>query len=215
MFLQEGLPAIAGYTPDHQSGRLDVPGVRLSAVRRYGSGDAIFAQGDHSGPLFAVAFGCIRICRLTSEGRRQVSAFHFEGDLFGFEGAPERRFYAEAIENSGVCLVSSDKDNHDAKTILGLMMNHLCHVQDHLLVLGTQNATERVAAFLADIAERRASNGIVRLPMSRDDIAAYLGLTLETVSRALHRLQESGLIELVGVRQIRLIDMGALKALGD
>jgi CRP/FNR family transcriptional regulator, nitrogen fixation regulation protein len=187
--------------------------IRHAPIHRLRAGDAVFAQGDPVKGLYLVEFGSVRLCWVTPQGRRYVD-FHFAGEIFGFERNCTYLYAAEALEYSGVRkLRIGDLDRSPA--VMDLLLADLSRLQQHLLVLGTRNALERVAAFLVDIAERQSANTIVRLPMSRSEIADHLGLTLETVSRAMHRLGEMDLIALNGARTVRLRDKQALAVLGD
>lgn len=189
-------------------------GLQLSPVHRVQSKDMIYAQGDESGQLYIVEYGCVCVSRLTEDGRRLVMSFNFAGDIFGFESGAERQSYAEAMETSGTRMITQNKTDASSIAVMNLLLDHFNRVQDHLLILGTQNSTERVAAFLLELAERQGDAANVRLPMGRNDIADYLGLTLETVSRALHRLQDIGLIVLRNARSVRIKSRNALRTMG-
>ncbi|AEQ52564.1 helix-turn-helix domain-containing protein [Pelagibacterium halotolerans] len=190
-------------------------GIRLSATARHREKELIYAQGDEAGDIYIVEFGCVRVSRITLEGRRLVTGFYFAGEVFGFETGTERQCYAEALEYSGTRTFHLEGRDLANPRIAEMLFDHLESIHQHLLILGTQNAIERVAAFLVGIADRRGVDGPrARLPMSRCDIADHLGLTLETVSRAMHRLQALKLIRLVGAREIVLLDRDALIDLG-
>jgi CRP/FNR family transcriptional regulator, nitrogen fixation regulation protein len=179
---------------------------QISAVSFYNEDSVIYAQGEKTGPLYLVEFGAVRTYRLTADGRRQISAFYFAGEVFGFEAGDEHHFYAESIDRSGIRVLRPTHGERHADTVLPLALNSLIRAQEHLLVLGRQSAVERVAAFLLDLAERQDSETHVDLPMSRADIADYLGLTFETVSRVLRRLKDSKLIRLAATRQVELLN---------
>jgi CRP/FNR family nitrogen fixation transcriptional regulator len=104
-----------------------------------------------------------------------------------------------------------------ARNLLSMTTNNLQHAEDHMLLLGRKTSLERVAAFLLEMDTRLTAAGIIALPMSRRDIADYLGLTLETVSRALSRLHDLGILGFIGntQRQIMLLDRHQLAALDD
>ena len=190
-------------------------GLKLSATARHREKELIYAQGDEAGDIFIVEFGCVRVSRITLEGRRLVTGFYFAGEVFGFETGSERQCYAEALEYSGTRTFHLEDRDLTNPRIADMLFDYLESTHQHLLILGTQNAIERVAAFLVGIADRRGGDGPrARLPMSRSDIADHLGLTLETVSRAIHRLQVLKLITLVGARDVILLDREALIDLG-
>jgi CRP/FNR family transcriptional regulator, nitrogen fixation regulation protein len=186
-----------------------------SAVRFYAANAIIYDQGAPAGPLYLIEFGAVRICRLTSDGRRQISAFHFAGDVFGFEANSEHGFFAESVDGAGVRVLRPSGTDRNADSLLPLAMRSLTRTQEHLLVLGRQSACERMAAFLLDLAERQETDSFVILPMQRRDIADYLGLTFETISRILRKLKEAGIIRLTDTNRIELLDLDALEDLRD
>lgn len=202
------------------SGRSEMPHVpallartRPCAVTLYQENAVIYAQGAPAGPLYLVEFGAVRLCQLTSDGRRQISAFLFAGEVFGFEATAEHRHYAESVDGAGVRMLRPTLTDQLADSLLPLALRSLTRAQDHLLVLGRQNANEKMAAFLLDLAERQDSEQFVSLPMQRSDIADYLGLTFETVSRVLRKLQDARIIRLPAVKQVELLDTAALEEL--
>ncbi|WP_417584903.1 helix-turn-helix domain-containing protein [Pelagibacterium sp.] len=188
---------------------------KLGGTTRHREKELIYAQGDEAGDIYIVEYGCVRVSRITPEGRRLVTGFYFAGQVFGFETGGERQCYAETLEYSGTRRLQLDDRDLANPLIAEMLFGYLESIHQHLLVLGTQNSIERVAAFLVGIADRREDgSNKARLPMSRCDIADHLGLTLETVSRAIHRLQVLKLITLVGAREVILLDRTALIELG-
>lgn len=186
---------------------------RPAALSLYDEGATIYAQGDKAGPLFLVEFGSVRLCRMTAEGRRQISAFVLPGEVFGFEASGNHAFQAETVDCTGLRLLPPACDAQSARDTLTLALRGLMQAQEHLLVLGRQSAVERVASFLLDLATRQNDDQTVYLPMQRADIADYLGLTFETVSRTIGKLRDMNLIRLASVREIRLLDIEGLKTL--
>lgn len=184
-------------------------------VSFFGAGSEIYAQGESAGGLYEVEFGCVRIYRLLADGRRQISAFHFAGEIFGFEASSTHHFFAEAIVSSGIRLIRSNPSPDGCHEILPFALQNLVRAQEHLLLLGRQNAVERVAAFLADMAERQGGLEHIDLPMSRTDIADYLGLTIETVSRVFSRLKQKGVIRLHGARSVEIKRMEVLRTMAE
>ncbi len=173
----------------------------------------IFAQGDRAGSIYQVAFGAVRIYRLLADGRRQISAFHFAGEVFGLEPGDRHQFFAEAITIAGVRIIKPSAQGDLAHDLLPVALRSLARAQRHLLLLGRQTALERVSAFLVDMGERQENGGHVDLPMQRCDIGDYLGLTLETVSRVFSKLKDAGVIRLTTARSIEIIDMQALEGM--
>lgn len=191
-----------------------VPLPGLQAIAFFAAGSEIYAQGEKSDNLYKVEFGAVRVYRLLADGRRQISAFHLTGEIFGFEADETHHFFAEAICAAGIrVLRTSQRRNELAGELLPIALQGLVRAQEHLLVLGRQNATERVAAFLTDICERQGGLRNVELPMSRMDIADYLGLTIETVSRVFSKLKDKGIIRLPSQRQVELVKWQTLQNL--
>ena len=184
-----------------------------SATTFYPEGAIIYAHGDKAGPLYVVEFGVVRICRLAADGRRQVHAFHFAGEVFGFEAGSEHQFYAESVNGAGVRSLRASGNDALAPNLLALALNSLVRAQQHQLVLGRRSATEKVAGFILDMIDRLGGDDIVGLPMQRNDVADYLGLTFETVSRALRVLKEEGAIRVPNAHQFEIVDLEKLQNL--
>ncbi|SMC73287.1 helix-turn-helix domain-containing protein [Rhizobium sp. RU36D] len=174
----------------------------------------IFAQGECCGKLYRVEFGAVRVYRLLSDGRRQISAFHLTGEIFGFETDTVHQFFAETLCSTGISTLRLTSARNDmASELLPLALKSLVRTQQHLLVLGRQNALERIAAFLLDMSERQGDLQPIELPMSRIDMADYLGLTIETVSRALSRLKKSGVILMPSLRSVEIVKLQTLQSM--
>lgn len=184
-----------------------------SAITFYPENAVIYAHGDKAGPLYVVEFGVVRICRLTADGRRQIHTFHFAGDVFGFEAGSEHQFYAESVNGAGVRSLRTGGNAALASDLLALALNGLVRAQQHQLVLGRRSAAEKVAGFILEMVDKLGADNLVGLPMQRNDIADYLGLTFETVSRALRVLKDEGAIRVPSVHQIEILDLDALQAL--
>ncbi|WP_202294715.1 helix-turn-helix domain-containing protein [Mesorhizobium sp. 131-2-1] len=178
-------------------------------------GSEIYAQGEKAGAFYQVEFGAVRVYRLLADGRRQISAFHLAGETFGFEAGTTHHFFAEAINATGVRVFRLAAGTDMAPQLLPLALKGLTRAQEHLLVLGRQNAIERVAAFLLDMAERQGGLRQVELPMSRVDIGDYLGLTIETVSRVFTKLKEKGVIRLLSLRCVEILKQDVLQYMGE
>ena len=185
---------------------------RVSAATFYPENSVIYAQGDRAGAHYVVEFGVVRLCRLTADGRRQINAFLFAGDVFGFEVGDEHEFYAESVNGAGVrTLRGMPEEERGAAKLLSLALTWLVRAQQHQVVLGRRSATEKLAGFILDLMDREEGERVVGLPMQRNDIADYLGLTFETVSRALRALRESGAIRVPSISQIEVLDRAALE----
>jgi CRP/FNR family nitrogen fixation transcriptional regulator len=181
----------------------------------YKKGTEIYGEKEPADYVYQVKIGAVRSYKLLSDGRRQIGAFHLAGDIFGLENGGEHRFTAEAIVETTVRLIRrhslelvAESDAVVARNLLSMTTNNLQHAEDHMLLLGRKTSLERVAAFLIEMDRRLTATSVLALPMSRRDIADYLGLTLETVSRALSRLHELGILGFIGTnqRQIVLLD---------
>ncbi|RWK65711.1 helix-turn-helix domain-containing protein [Mesorhizobium sp.] len=172
----------------------------LQPVSFFPAGSEIYAQGEKAGAFYQVEFGAVRVYRLLADGRRQISAFHLAGETFGFEADTTHH-----INATGVRVFRFATGADISRQLLPLALKGLTRAQEHLLVLGRQNAIERVAAFLVDMAERQGGLRQVELPMSRMDIGDYLGLTIETVSRVFTRLKDKGVIRLPSLRSIEIV----------
>lgn len=187
----------------------------LQPVSFFSAGSEIYAQGEKAGAFYQVEFGAVRVYRLLADGRRQISAFHLAGETFGFEADATHHFFAEAINSTGVRVFRRIAGADMSHQLLPLALKGLTRAQEHLLVLGRQNAVERVAAFLVDMADRQGGLRQVELPMSRADIGDYLGLTIETVSRVFTRLKEKGVIRLLNLRCVEIVKHDALQNMSE
>jgi CRP/FNR family transcriptional regulator len=189
-----------------------------------GPRDALFRQGDRAAHVFTLTQGAARMTRLLPDGRQAAIGFRFAGDILGFTPAEEYPFGAEALTSAKVCRL--DRRRLDAlfrrypvleRRFLELCTRELAATQDHVLALNRFTAEERVAAFLISLVEaqeRRGGRGpVFDLPATRADIGEFLGLTLETVSRAFSAFRKRGLIRLHGHSGIELLQRGALQAL--
>jgi len=177
----------------------------------YTRDEEIFGEREPAEYVYQVLSGAVRTYKMLSDGRRQIAAFHLPGDVFGLESRSTHRLTAEAIVDTTVRLVKRSSlekaagvDLSVARKLWTITSGELKHAEDHMLLLGQKSAMEKVATFLLEMDGRLAVAGMMALPMCRRDIADYLGLTLETVSRALSQLQAKGVLGLSGARQIQL-----------
>jgi CRP/FNR family transcriptional regulator, nitrogen fixation regulation protein len=206
------VPAKASHTFE---GNIQFIGAPMSFARNA----EIYGEGEPADYLYKVISGTVRTYKILSDGRRQIGAFYMPGDVFGLEISDEHTFSAEAISDAKVLVIKrstlmalAERDNEVARQLWALTGRELSRVQDHILLL-IKTAQERVAGFLLEMAERASNNGALELPMSRQDIADYLGLTIETVSRTLTTLENAAAIELPSSRRIVLCNRSALSRL--
>jgi CRP/FNR family nitrogen fixation transcriptional regulator len=177
----------------------------------YHKDEEVYGEDESAEYVYQVVSGSVRSYKLLSDGRRQIGAFYLPGDVFGLESGPTHRLTAEAVADTTVRLVKRRNLEQAAgitvqvaQSLWAMTAGELRHAEDHMLLLGRKNAMERVASFLLEMDRRLAGTGMVALPMCRRDIGDYLGLTLETVSRALSQLHGDGVLGFSGARQIVL-----------
>lgn len=191
----------------------------MGAVMSFPRNTEIFGENEPADYVYKVISGSVRTYKILSDGRRQVGGFYLSGDIFGLEYADEHTFSAEAIANAKVLVVKrsaltalAGRDAAIGRGLFAVTGRELRRVQDRVLLL-VKSAQERVAGFLLEMAERACAGNIVELPMSRQDIADYLGLTIETISRTLTGLESAAAIEVPTSRRIVLRNRSALNRL--
>lgn len=199
--------------------------VRLDRLARHISVAAktpLFEQGQQANNVYNVVSGTVRLFKLLSDGRRQIVGFALPGDFLGLSLSETYAYGAEVIDDAKLCQFERDEmaqfaeDNRDLLHRLYEFISHeLTIAQDQMVILGRLHAEERVAVFLLNMHERFARIGrksvTIPLPMLRADIADYLGLTVETVSRTISRMAREKII-LVVPDGVRILDMEKLKA---
>ncbi|HWA89425.1 MAG TPA: cyclic nucleotide-binding domain-containing protein [Rhizomicrobium sp.] len=192
----------------------------VSSRLHFRRGETIFAEGDAAGHVYKVLTGTVRLCRFLPDGRRHVGEFVLAGDLMGFLECPNHPATAEAVDD--VTLVAYPRsaverlaasDPTIRRRITSHLSSSLLEAQKHLFVLGCQRARERVASFLARLADRSdvGQGETLDIAMSRQDIADHLGMTVETVCRMLALLKAEGTIVVLGAGQIILKNLSALR----
>jgi CRP/FNR family transcriptional regulator, nitrogen fixation regulation protein len=197
----------------------------MGVVMSYPRNTEVFGENEPAEFLYKVISGSVRTYKILGDGRRQVGGFYLPGDIFGLEFADEHTLSAEAITDAKVLVVKrsaltalAGREAAIGRELYALTARELRRVQERILLL-IKSAQERVASFLLEMAERApASNSIeppnsIELPMSRQDIADYLGLTIETVSRTLTSLESAAAIEVPTSRRIVLRNRSALSRL--
>lgn len=192
----------------------DLAGGRvLSSQFRYRRGSEIFGEGEEAEYVYQITSGSVRTYKLLLDGRRQINSFHVPGDMFGFENGQIHRFTADAVVETDVRIMKRSSllealpgREMGTRELIGMVTQNLRHAESHMLLLGRKTSLEKVSAFLIEMDERLGHPNTLMLPMNRRDIADYLGLTLETVSRALSILRDRQLLRFAGTTQ-RLIEL--------
>jgi CRP/FNR family transcriptional regulator, nitrogen fixation regulation protein len=188
----------------------------MGAPMPFARNSEIYGENEPAEYLYKVISGTVRTYKVLNDGRRQIGAFYLAGDMFGLEIGDEHTFSAEAIvdckvmvikRSSVICLAA--RENDVARQLWTMTASELQRVQDHIMLL-IKTAQERVAGFLLEMAKRAPAGNEIELPMSRQDIADYLGLTIETVSRTLTQLENSAAIAVPTSRRIVLRNRAAL-----
>lgn len=197
------------------AGSLEMIGAPMSVNRNV----EIYGENEPAEYLYKVVSGTIRTSKILNDGRRQIGGFYLPGDVFGLEPDSEHAYSAEAITEAKVLVIKrstlvalATRNNEVARELWSITARELQRAQDHIMLL-VKTAQERVAAFLLEMSKRIKSTDEINLAMSRQDIADYLGLTIETVSRTLTSLECDAAIALPTSRRIVLRNRAALHRL--
>ncbi|NKB54972.1 MAG: helix-turn-helix domain-containing protein [Alphaproteobacteria bacterium] len=193
---------------------------------RFSAQDPIIDEGEPAEFLFNITGGTVRLYKLLPDGRRQITGFLSSGDFLGIALNESYAYSAEAVDPVMVCRFPRrklesllDEFPHLEKRLLGLASNELAQAQDQMVLLGRKTAKEKVVSFLLALSRRQEVNGgaltPVALPMSRSDIADYLGLTTETVSRTFSSLKRDQSIRIEEGGNIALPDIEALETIAE
>jgi CRP/FNR family transcriptional regulator len=187
--------------------------------------DTLYRPGDRFSAIYAIRLGTFKTLVLAEDGREQITGYHLAGEVIGLDGVGDDRYTCQAIalEDSEVCVLPFnllDRLTAEVPTLrhnlFRLVSRDLCRDHTMMLLLGSRPAEERLTLFLLDVAERYRARGYSAhefvLRMTREEIASYLGLQLETVSRLFSSLQEEGLLQVQG-RAVKLLDVSALNRL--
>jgi CRP/FNR family nitrogen fixation transcriptional regulator len=200
---------------DARAGSIELMGALMPFARN----SEIFGENEPADYLYKLVSGHVRSYTVLVDGRRQIGAFYVPGDIFGLESGATHTFSAEAITDCKILVIRrstvvalAERDPEVARQMWAATARELKREQAHSLLL-IKTAQERVASFLLEMAERAAADGLVELPMSRQDIADYLGLTIETVSRTLTQLEKTAAIGVPSSRRILLRNRSALRRL--
>jgi CRP-like cAMP-binding protein len=188
----------------------------MGAPMPFARNTEIYGENEPAEYLYKVITGTVRTYKVLNDGRRQIGAFYLPGDIFGLEVGDEHGFSAEAIIDCKVLVIKRStvinlaaRESDVARQLWAMTASELRRAQDHIMLL-IKTAQERVAGFLLEMAARAPASNEVDLPMSRQDIADYLGLTIETVSRTLTQLENSAAIAVPTSRRIVLRNRAAL-----
>lgn len=207
---------------------ISLPGAAMRARQsaiRLRQGQILYHQGDEAQTIYRVTEGVVRLARVTEKGHQQVVGFGYPGDFVGFPVHGLRSTDCDALTPASLTAVAArlpDEDGgarSDAAFLAAAALWEIGAMQDHLMTLGRQSSRERVASFLVVLMVRvgvRSSDGIhVDLPMSRADIADFLGIRTETVSRAFTELRRAGLIRLPTAQHVTILKPDALAEVAD
>ena len=186
----------------------------------------LFMAGDSQTHIYQVLDGVVGVYKMLTDGRRQIVSFCYPGDLIGVEQSGTWMHHGEALCDARVrcislatieALVKSEPGFGQA--LVASLATELAETRDQLLSLGRKSALEKVATFLLRISRRNQRENLdetrLFLPMTRSEMADYLGLTIETVSRNITRLKTTGLIRLESMNQVRILDMEQLTELAE
>ena len=191
-------------------------------TQRLARNETIFQEGDRARTVCRIVSGSVRLCRHTQDGRRHIAEFAIAGDLIGVLDGDTQAFTAEAVTE--VTLIAypradfdrqSERDPRFRANVLSHLAATLMSAQLHTFTLGCQSAKERLASFLVRFAERTGATatGRLELPMGRQDIADHLGLTIETICRAITVLKTEQLLAVPNTHQLVVRDLARLRAL--
>jgi len=197
---------------------------KISSEKKFKNKENIFLQQDDAKNIYNITEGNVKIYQLIDDGRIQIIGFLYPGDFFGSYKNGKYNYCAEAIGDARVCIFEQKKLDYYiennmalAKELLNQTSYELTLAQDRMGVLGKLDATERLAKFLMNISEQRKrigwQNNPLSLPMTRQDIADYLGLTIETVSREVSKLKTSNVVKVLSAKQIYINDFDKLSNL--
>jgi len=203
---------VPGLAPQSAANTIELMGAPMPFVRNA----EIYGENEPAEYLYKVISGTVRTYKVLNDGRRQIGFFYLPGDVFGLEVGDRHSFSAEAIADCKVLVIKRSnvialaaRETDVARQLWEMTATELRRVQDHIMLL-IKTAQERVAGFLLEMAARTPGATEIELPMSRQDIADYLGLTIETVSRTLTQLEHSAAIAVPTSRRIVLRNRAAL-----
>jgi CRP/FNR family transcriptional regulator len=192
----------------------------ISSLQTVAAGTALFTEGDDANNVYEVVRGILKLYKLLPDGRRQITGFLSGGDLLGLSVSGVYFYTAEAVTDLTLCRYSRagfdrlvDEVPGFARRLLAVHSDELRAAQDQMVLLGRKMSDEKMSSFLLMLADRQdvADGNVVDVPMSRNDIADYLGLTTETVSRTITKLKTLGIIRAASSARIILVDRERLE----
>lgn len=197
-----------------------------SPVRKLAKHEMLFSEGDPGGKYYEVLEGVVCSFRILHDGRRQILSFSYPGDIVGIGHEQECKCSCESVRNAAVrCIPSTSVQNSVeeqlelTRKLLDVAKTELAGMHDHFVMVGRKSSIEKIASFLLALAKRNgnedARNVTFQLPMTRTDIADFLGLTIETVSRRLTMLRKLGVIDLPQITTVHVRDMDRLEELAE
>ena len=190
----------------------------------YRAGETVVFEGDEAGCVYSLTSGLLRLSKLLPDGRRQIAGFLFPGDFLGITLEEEHAFTAEAVAPSAMCRFQRRQfdafiESHPEleRRLYAVAAHELAAARQQLVLLGRKTATERLASFLLMLAGRchARRDDEIELPMSRSDIADYLGLRIETISREISTLKAARVVQLTGRQSFRIVDRERLEQLAE
>ncbi len=194
--------------------------MRTSCVSRYGQHDTIFFEGDQANTVCQVVEGAVMLYKLLPDGRRQVVELLGPGDIFGFAQGASRDSSAETLTVTRIRFFDrrhAERSGPFQRVLARQMLVQLEAMHEHAVLLGRMSAMERVARFLlrlaGDVGGECDEASVIRLSMTRQEIADYLGLTIETVSRSFSELRRRGVIVLEKQDRVRIANQRAMEDL--
>jgi len=182
----------------------------------------LFREGEPADYVMNITRGAVKLYKLLADGRRQILGFRFAGDFIGLTAGAEYAYSAEALTETRLCRFARrkldalrERMRRIDKRLLELSIDELTATQEQLVLLGRKHAEEKLVSFLLLLGQAQVRRGEpgepIALPMNRSDIADYLGLTIETVSRSFTALRKRGLIALDDTTHVRVLDRRALE----
>jgi CRP/FNR family transcriptional regulator len=203
--------SVCGVLADEGLRRLNT----IADQQAFAAGDILVREGDPASCLFNITAGAVRVYKLLPDGRRQIVGFLYPGDFLGLATGDRYAFSAEALSTGTACRFHKKayrKMLVELPDLEAALLDRASHelqaAHNQMLLLGRKTAVERLASFLADLAARSRRAGgdgrVIMLPMTRAEIADYLGLTTETVSRVTSRLKTRGVIRLLSMHSLSI-----------